>query len=267
MYLVNYMYLTASNPSAESQFGIIMELMHGSLLQAIQKTKLDFAQKSECCKQIAQGLEYLHKNGILHRGLSARNCLVTKDFPETILIKLSDYGLPLATEKSSEAAANNTLGILWQSPEYATQKLASCGSDIWSFGVTIWEIFSDGSVPYFKVIDINEYLITLGKRLPKPESCPDELYKLMLLCWQIDTEKRPSSQDILKFFSGPIPEEIEEITSLAIASPKREIEEEGEQHSKKAKYNVAPSSALEAKNVEVKKPKKVVKKVTFGSRK
>ena len=124
------------------EIGIVMEQMHQSLLAALKEEKLKPLEKLECSRQIAKGLEFLHQNEILHRDLAARNCMVkfwffinniqvTKEFPSVIHIKLVDFGLPRIIEKSSEAAANNKLGILWTPLEAILEGKYSIQSDIW----------------------------------------------------------------------------------------------------------------------------------------
>ncbi len=178
--------------------GIAMELMHSNLKNALENSAqmLKTSVKIECCLQIARGLLFLHENQLLHRDLAARNCLLLEGFPDSVHIKLSDYCLSETVEKSSEAVANNRRGILWQAREVYLENKHSVESDIWSYGVTMWEIFSNGRTPYKGVINIDEYLVK-NLRLPHPENCNDDIFDLMYNCWNLDPINRPKLQNVI----------------------------------------------------------------------
>ena len=104
--------------------------------------------------------------------------------------------------------------IKWSAPETVQYGKSSVKSDVWSFGICLWELFSRGMIPYAamsnseavdKVIEgslvLPPYLKNVGYRLPKPKDCPDEVYSIMMSCWDVDPAKRPSFEEILNKLS------------------------------------------------------------------
>ncbi|XP_065844505.1 uncharacterized protein [Oscarella lobularis] len=141
--------------------------------------------------QIASGMEYLIGKGLVHRDLACRNVLVC----ENKLLKVSDFGLTRAVYGDGAYSQKTTrrLPLRWMSIEAITHRLFSEQSDVWSFGVVMWEICTLGSFPY-PCVFTRELLSHLrsGNRLSVPESCSTELYKIMSSCWSADPEKRPT---------------------------------------------------------------------------
>uniref|UniRef100_A0A336MLS6 CSON003569 protein n=1 Tax=Culicoides sonorensis TaxID=179676 RepID=A0A336MLS6_CULSO len=173
---------------------IIMEYVaKGSILKYLKTFNIrdnsNFKHFLELTKDIAKGLEYLFSQDIVHRDLVARNILVTED---------NHAKIGLARHSND----HGVYPIKWCSPEVIDKKIYTKMSDIWSFGVTMYEIFSYGKAPYQHVKSLEDFLelIDLIKTRPlqKPNECPDEIYeKLMLPCWKIDPEERPAINQIL----------------------------------------------------------------------
>ncbi|XP_019868373.2 fibroblast growth factor receptor-like [Aethina tumida] len=142
--------------------------------------------------QIAKGMEFLEKIPITHRDLAARNILLTQNKT----LKISDFGLsrmgPYTSKKSSP------LPLRWMSIEAILQSTYSNKSDVWSFGVVLWEIGTLGGFPYGG-IQAEALLPRLlnGERLSRPEICSEQIYKLMLECWEQNPDDRPSFQQIV----------------------------------------------------------------------
>uniref|UniRef100_A0A1I7V4I5 Protein kinase domain-containing protein n=1 Tax=Caenorhabditis tropicalis TaxID=1561998 RepID=A0A1I7V4I5_9PELO len=141
--------------------------------------------------QISNGLEYLNNIGCIHRDIAARNVLV--DSSNTC--KIGDFGLCRLTDSLLYTARGGRLPLKWMAPESLSSYEYSFKSDVWSYGVLLWELFSLGEVPYAEV-QTTELLQThrSGKRLLKPEYCPEEIYDVMRSCWQELPDDRPAFQ-------------------------------------------------------------------------
>jgi serine/threonine protein kinase len=150
--------------------------------------------------QIADGMRYLAQNHIIHRDLAARNCLMTEDL-ETI--KINDFGLgrkPNMNETYEVVDFKTKLPYRWTALECLNQAPFTEKSDVWSFGICCYEIFSRARMPYIniKTNDAIKDFLDRGERLAHPgeDNCPNELYELMLACWEEDPDERPTFEQI-----------------------------------------------------------------------
>ncbi|KAM9793457.1 muscle, skeletal receptor tyrosine-protein kinase isoform X1 [Syngnathus typhle] len=142
-------------------------------------------------KQIAAGMAYLSERKFVHRDLATRNCLVR----EEMVVKIADFGLSrnIYSADYYKANENDAIPIRWMPPESIFYNRYTTESDVWAYGVVLWEIFSHGMQPYYgmgheEVI----YYVRDGHILSCPENCPLELYNLMRLCWSTHPSDRPS---------------------------------------------------------------------------
>ncbi|XP_067648778.1 uncharacterized protein [Haliotis asinina] len=145
---------------------------------------------------VARGMEYLARKGITHRKLAARNCLLTF----TNEVKVAGFGpCRLDDAAEDENSKGDRIPVKWTAPEcLQSLKEANEKSDIWSFGVTMWEIFSMGMTPYSDIRSRDLAVkIRNGFRLPRPEYAEDIHYDLMKPCWQQSPAKRPTFSEIL----------------------------------------------------------------------
>ncbi|KZC14602.1 Insulin-like growth factor 1 receptor [Dufourea novaeangliae] len=147
--------------------------------------------------EIATGMEYLESKEIVHRDLAARNILVSAD----LTLKISDFGLSrsgIYVIKSSKGKTHH-LPVRWMSPEALRDRSFSSKSDVWSFGVVMWEIGTLGSFPYSDVQDdrLLRYVVCENGRLEQPESVPSEIYGIMRSCWATDPESRPNFSQLI----------------------------------------------------------------------
>uniref|UniRef100_A0A914VLN4 Protein kinase domain-containing protein n=1 Tax=Plectus sambesii TaxID=2011161 RepID=A0A914VLN4_9BILA len=143
--------------------------------------------------QISDGMDYLCSKGFVHRDLAARNILI--DHKNTA--KIGDFGLCRTIDQSLYTIGGGRLPIKWMSIESLKFCICTPKSDVWSYGVLLFELFSQGEVPYSSVNMANmiEHL-DAGHRLDQPKDCPNEIYTIMLNCWKVDPSTRPSFEDI-----------------------------------------------------------------------
>ncbi|XP_065679663.1 ephrin type-A receptor 5 isoform X2 [Hydra vulgaris] len=175
---------------------IVLEFMpNGSLDAYLQKHELEFsaAQLLGMSRGIASGMKYLSELGYIHRDLAARNILVDKHNT----CKISDFGMSRVLTNDIYDTRGGKIPIRWTAPEAIQFKKFTTASDVWSFGILLWEIMSYGERPYwdwsnFEVMD----RITSGYRLPPPMHCPKAIHDLMLICWDKDRVKRPKFSTI-----------------------------------------------------------------------
>ncbi|XP_059172446.1 tyrosine-protein kinase receptor TYRO3-like [Physella acuta] len=143
---------------------------------------------------IASGMAYLSVKNFVHRDLAARNCLLD----DRLRVKIGDFGLCRSVYGSSYYTSTNRtmLPIRWMAPESIEVGCYSTKSDVWSFGVVMWELLTRGLIPYpgLQNSEVRGYL--QHSRLARPYFCPVRLYEVLLSCWQVDTGLRPNFQSL-----------------------------------------------------------------------
>ncbi|XP_017312319.1 ephrin type-A receptor 6 [Ictalurus punctatus] len=181
---------------------IVVEYMeNGSLDSFLRKHDGHFTviQLVGMLRGIASGMMYLSDIGYVHRDLAARNILVD----DNLVCKVSDFGLSRVLEDDPEASYTTTGGkipIRWTAPEAIQYRKFSSASDVWSYGIVMWEVMSYGERPYWEMSNQDVILsIEEGYRLPAPMGCPVALHQLMVHCWQKERSRRPRFHDILSF--------------------------------------------------------------------
>ncbi|XP_003389646.2 PREDICTED: tyrosine-protein kinase Fes/Fps-like [Amphimedon queenslandica] len=177
---------------------IIMELLPGGSFLDFLRKKGNHQTKKKLAMMVTDasaGMEYLESMKCIHRDLAARNCLVG----ESDIVKISDFGMSREEECGiyQVSSGSRQIPIKWTAPEALNLGRYTNASDVWSFGILLWETYSLGSTPYPGMSN-NEAReqVEAGYRLPPPNHCPEPVYHIMQECWQYDEDDRPSFAEI-----------------------------------------------------------------------
>lgn len=179
---------------------VIMELMeHGDLKNFLRSRRPGegslpaptLQELIQMAGEIADGMAYLASRKYVHRDLAARNCMVNADFT----VKIGDFGMTRDIYETDyyRKGGKGLLPVRWMAPESLKDGLFTSNSDVWSFGVVMWEMATLACQPYpgKSNEEVLKYVVD-GGLLEKPEECPDRLYEMMTLCWQFNAKARPT---------------------------------------------------------------------------
>ncbi|XP_043541166.1 ephrin type-A receptor 7 isoform X2 [Chiloscyllium plagiosum] len=179
---------------------IVIEYMENGALDAFLRKhdgQFTVIQLVGMLRGIAAGMRYLADMGYVHRDLAARNILVNSN----LVCKVSDFGLSRVVEDDPEAVYTTTGGkipVRWTAPEAIQYRKFTSASDVWSYGIVMWEVMSYGERPYWDMSNQDVIkAIEEGYRLPAPMDCPPGLHQLMLDCWQQERSERPKFDQIV----------------------------------------------------------------------
>ncbi|CAL8138246.1 unnamed protein product [Orchesella dallaii] len=175
---------------------IVMELVPGGSLLTHLKNKgvqLTVRQLTKMCVDAAAGMKYLEEKHCIHRDLAARNCLLD----EKSYVKISDFGMSREEQEYVVSDGLKQIPIKWTAPEALNYGKYTSLSDVWSYGILMFEIFSRGQTPYLGMSNTKaREMVESGYRMPAPDRTPDVIYQLMTRCWQYDPEQRPRFSEI-----------------------------------------------------------------------
>ncbi|XP_013873013.1 ephrin type-A receptor 4a [Austrofundulus limnaeus] len=210
---------------------IITEYMENGSLDAFLRRhdgQFTIIQLVGLLRGVAAGMTYLSDLGYIHRDLAARNILVNSN----LVCKVSDFGLSRVLEDDPDAAYTTSVSfhieggkipIRWTAPEAIAYRKFSSASDVWSYGVVMWEVMSYGERPYWNLTNRDVIKsVEEGYRLPAPMGCPAALHTLMLDCWQKDRNERPRFCQIVTVLDKLIrnPENLKSMDTLcSLSSP------------------------------------------------
>lgn len=174
-----------------------IEMEYSYEINRVPGEQMTFKDLVSCTYQLARGMEYLASQKCIHRDLAARNVLVT----ESNVMKIADFGLARDVNNIDyyKKTTNGRLPVKWMAPEALFDRVYTHQSDVWSFGVLMWEIFTLGGSPY-PGIPVEELfkLLKEGHRMDKPANCTNELYMMMRDCWHAIPSHRPTFKQLVE---------------------------------------------------------------------
>merc|ERR1719410_1513537 len=188
---------------------IILELLAGGDLKSFLResrskperpSPLTMRDLLNAAINVAQGCMYLEENHFIHRDIAARNCLLTSKCQERI-VKIADFGMARDIYRADyyRKGGKAMLPVKWMPPEAFLDGIFTTKTDVWSFGILLWEVMSLGYMPYpGRANQEVMQLVTNGGRLEPPNYCPGPLYGLMCQCWHPIPEERPTFSTILE---------------------------------------------------------------------
>jgi hypothetical protein len=159
----------------------------------VEKERKTLTQKDlvSFAYQVARGMEYLASRRCIHRDLAARNVLVSDDY----ILKIADFGLArdIHCNDYYRKTTDGRLPVKWMAPEALFHRVYTTQSDVWSYGILLWEIMTLGGTPYPSVPSVEKLfqLLRNGHRMEKPPCCSLEIYILMRECWSYQPNERP----------------------------------------------------------------------------
>uniref|UniRef100_A0A8C3NU55 Tyrosine-protein kinase n=1 Tax=Cyanoderma ruficeps TaxID=181631 RepID=A0A8C3NU55_9PASS len=172
---------------------LVFEFMeNGCLSDYLRSQRGSFSRETllGMCLDVCEGMTYLEQNSVIHRDLAARNCLVG----ESHVVKVSDFGMSrIVLDDQYTSSTGTKFPVKWSAPEVFSYSNYSTKSDVWSFGVLMWEVFSEGKIPYENRTNaevVEE--INAGFRLYKPKLASKAIYEVMSHCWRMGKDERPS---------------------------------------------------------------------------
>ncbi|XP_037607721.1 tyrosine-protein kinase Fer isoform X2 [Sebastes umbrosus] len=176
---------------------IVMELVPGGDFLSFLRKKKDELKTKQLVRfsvDAAAGMAYLESKNCIHRDLAARNCLVG----DGSVLKISDFGMSRQEDDGIYSSSGlKQIPIKWTAPEALNYGRYSSDSDVWSYGILLWETFSLGVCPYPGMTNQQaREQVEKGYRMACPQRCPDDVYKVMQRCWQYNPEDRPKFSEL-----------------------------------------------------------------------
>ncbi|KFR04811.1 Insulin receptor, partial [Nipponia nippon] len=202
---------------------VVMELMaHGDLKSYLRSLRPDaennpgrppptLREMIQMAAEIADGMAYLNAKKFVHRDLAARNCMVAEDFT----VKIGDFGMTRDIYETDyyRKGGKGLLPVRWMAPESLKDGVFTACSDVWSFGVVLWEISSLAEQPYQGLS--NEQVLKFvmdGGYLDQPDNCPERLHSLMQMCWQYNPKMRPTFIEIIEMLKEDLHPSFHEVS-------------------------------------------------------
>ncbi|CAN2390716.1 IL2-inducible T-cell kinase [Pristimantis euphronides] len=172
---------------------LVFEFMeHGSLNEFLRRNRGTLTRSTALgmCQDVCEGMEYLEASNFIHRDLAARNCLVG----EALVVKVSDFGMTrFVLDDQYTTSTGTKFPVKWSAPEVFRFGRYSSKSDVWSYGVLVWEVFSEAKTPFEHLSNADTVEeVSNGLRLFKPKLASEKVYQFMNSCWQENPEHRPS---------------------------------------------------------------------------
>ncbi|XP_036969199.1 tyrosine-protein kinase Tec [Acanthopagrus latus] len=191
--------------SQQKPIYIVTEFMeHGCLLNFLRQQRGSFSLGSllSISLDVSEGMQHLEANSFIHRDLAARNCLVN----DSLVVKVSDFGMArYVLDDQYTSSSGVKFPVKWSPPEVFNFCKYSSKSDVWSFGVLMWEVFTEGRMPFEQ--NQNHEVVTLvtkGHRLYRPKMATAAIYDIMQLCWHERPDERPSFSQLCLMISDAL---------------------------------------------------------------
>jgi len=203
---VCFLFGVCTNP--EYPICIVMEYVNGGSLQTLlveEKIELNLKNIIKICKDVTSGMSHLHHEGLLHCDLACRNLLVSLEKGNEFTVKLSDFGLARFSETGTyNASVTAVFPVRWSAPEVLRGAKLSKASDVWSFGIVMWEIIQ-GTIPYLPMSnqEVIEYVCVKKQVLSRPtaiENLPESIWNSMQRCWAYQPNNRPTFDELYQTF-------------------------------------------------------------------
>ena len=176
---------------------ILEYMVNGNLEEYLKNNSLLLHQQIYVCKQVACGLEYLQEKLCIHRRIRVDNVLVG----EKLTCKINDLSSAIILQNHDEeysAAKGFKIRVKWSPPEVLQKKRFSLKSDVWPYGILMWQVVMSGQEPYPGLtVDQAEQHICTGTHMPRPSECSENFYTLMLDCWKLDPQARPTFEALV----------------------------------------------------------------------
>eukprot|EP00057_Strongylocentrotus_purpuratus_P013725 XP_011668199.1 PREDICTED: tyrosine-protein kinase TXK [Strongylocentrotus purpuratus] len=186
--------------SAQRPMCIVTEYMSkGCLLSYLRTHKFMLLENTAILiymtQQVCFGMAYLESKGFIHRDLAARNCLVG----DKHIVKVADFGLTRYVMDDEYTSSGTKFPIKWAPPEVLHYTRFSSKSDVWAFGILMWEVFSGGLAPYpaMSNVEVVDQVTRHNYRMERPDHCPYQMYRIMKDCWREKTDDRPSFSTLI----------------------------------------------------------------------
>ncbi|KAK6033120.1 protein tyrosine kinase [Ostertagia ostertagi] len=188
---------------------IVMEMVNGGALNDYLKKNKDISSKVKIgfAADVAHGLVYLHSKGCMHRDIACRNCLIDVD---KNVVKITDFGLSKQAE-SYKIPDDEPIPIRWQAPEVIATRIYTVKCDVYSYGITIWEVFNNGEIPFTGIDNktIRSKISDNKFRPPIDFSVPIVVRRVIKTCWRGDPKRRPTMSQAARYLVGAPPELLE----------------------------------------------------------
>lgn len=193
--------------SATTPVYVVMEYMENGDLKEFLRGQREIHQKEKktlvdgiylMAAQIADGMAYLASRKFIHRDLAARNCMVG----ENRVVKIGDFGLTRDVYANDyyRRDTQGRLPVRWMAPESLSDNMYTSASDVWSYGIVVWEMVTFSAYPY-QGLSNDEVIkrVVNGFTMPRPDNCPDKLFNIMERCWRRNDRDRPAFNEIIEY--------------------------------------------------------------------